>query len=299
MDPLSRRLESPDPLLADGAIGTMLMKRGLKAGACPESFNLDHPEVLRDIAREYVDAGAEIIQTNTFGGSPLKLSLFALEKKMRDINARAIESARDASVGRAFISGSCGPSGKLLEPYGDASPDSVYESFRNQLRVFAEEGVDMICIETMTDIAEAKLALEAAKSVSSTIPVAVTMTYDPTPRGFFTIMGTGVADTVKILTSSGARIVGSNCGNGTANMEKIAEEFRGQTSLPLLIQSNAGIPEMRGDEPVYAETPGIMAESAIRLLRLGVKIIGGCCGTTPSHTLAMRKAIDGYSRLKT
>lgn len=295
MEPLTARLKRPGALLADGAMGTMLMKRGLKAGGCPESFNLDRPETLREIAGEYVAAGADIIQTNTFGGSPLKLAMHGLGKEMRDINARAIAAAREAAGERAYVSGSCGPSGKLLEPYGDTSPEVVFQSFLDQLRVFVGEGVDMICIETMTDLAEAKLALEAARSLTTTIPVAVTLTYDPTPKGFLTIMGTGVADTVKTLAGSGADIVGSNCGNGTANMEKIAREFIGHTTLPVLIQSNAGIPAMQDGEPVYGETPDILAGSALRLLGLGVKIIGGCCGTTPSHVAAMRRAIDGRS----
>jgi 5-methyltetrahydrofolate--homocysteine methyltransferase len=294
MEPITARLKNKEALLADGAMGTILMQRGMEGGSCPEKINLEKPEILEEIARQYHAAGAEIIHTNTFGGSPLKLGMYELGGKMREINVRAIESARKAVDDGACVSGSCGPSGQILEPYGDTSPGAVYESFRSQLTVMIDEGVDMITIETMSDLAEAKLALEAARSLSSSIPVAVTMTYDPTPRGFLTIMGTGVADTVKTLTEAGADIVGSNCGNGTENMVKIAGEFVGQTEVPVMIQSNAGLPEVRGGESVYPETPEILAGATLELIQHGVRIIGGCCGTTPAHIAAMRTVIDQF-----
>jgi 5-methyltetrahydrofolate--homocysteine methyltransferase len=165
-------------------MGTMLIQRGLKRGECPERLNLDSPEILREIARLYFEAGAEICETNTFGGSPLKLASYGLENKTQEINARAVEAVRSVIKDQGYVSASCGPSGRILEPYGDASPELVYESFKRQIAALVSAGADMICIETMTDLREATLAVKAAKSVSTSIPVCASMTFDPTPKGF-------------------------------------------------------------------------------------------------------------------
>ncbi len=289
---LSARLLQTAPLLADGAIGTMLLTRGLEPGDCPEKVNLERPGLLADIARDYFEAGAEIIQTNTFGGSPLKLAPYGLDRKTEEINARAIHEVRNVIGDRAYLSASCGPSGRILEPYGDTSPEAVFESFRRQLQVFSSEGVDMVCIETMTDLREAVLAVQAAKSVSSAIPLCASITFDPTPRGFVTIMGTTIEQAVRGLTDAGADIIGSNCGNGILQMLEIAKEFMTRSRLPVIIQSNAGLPVLRGGVPVFPESPEFMAEQSRQLARLGVRIIGGCCGTTPRHTAELRRMMD-------
>ena len=282
------RLKQPGVLIADGAMGTMLFQRGLKPGECPERMNLDHPEVLEEIARLYLNAGAEIIQTNTFGGSPLKLGMYSLDNKTEEINARAVEAVRKVIGGKAYISASCGPTGKLLEPFGDTSSEIIFETFRRQMKALINVGVDMICVETMTDLTEASLAIKAAKSISRTIPVCATMTFDPTPRGFFTIMGVSIELAVKGLTEAGADIIGSNCGNGIVNMIKIAKEFNSRTTLPVIIQSNAGMPALKNGLSIFPESPGFMAEKSKELHKAGVKIIGGCCGTTPEHIAAMK-----------
>ncbi len=298
MKNLLERLADHEILLADGAMGTMLFERGLQPGDCPERINLKKPEILEEIARLYHNAGADIIQTNTFGGSPLKLAQYSLDNKTEEINIAAVQAVRRAVGKRAYISGSCGPCGKLLKPYGDTDPVDVLEGFARQMKALIGGGVDMICIETMTDLAEAKLAIKAARSISSSIPVAATMTFDSTPRGFFTIMGTTIERAAVELIEAGADIIGSNCGNGIENMIKIASEFKKHTNHPLLIQSNAGLPELHGDRPVYPETPEFMAEKSRELLEIGVNIIGGCCGTTPDHIAAMRKVIDEFNRIK-
>lgn len=281
----------PGVIVADGAMGTMLFQRGLNPGECPERMNLDHPEVLEAIAGLYLDAGAEIIQTNTFGGSPLKLSSYGLESKTEEINARAVHAVRKAVGDRAYVSASCGPGGRILQPYGDTTPEEVYDSFRRQLKVLVDEGIDAICVETMTDLNEATLAVKAARSISSSIPVFATMTFDSTPRGFYTVMGTTVAQAAEGLAAAGADVVGSNCGNGILNMVKIAEEFAKHTALPIIIQSNAGIPVLKDGISVFPESPEFMAEKSRDLKKTGVKIIGGCCGTTPEHIFAMKKAV--------
>jgi 5-methyltetrahydrofolate--homocysteine methyltransferase len=193
---------------------------------------------------------------------------------------------------KAFVSASCGPSGKLLVPYGDTEPDVIFESFRRQLEAAVEAGVDVVCVETMTDLAEASLAIKAARSVSSTVPIMATMTFDPGPRGYFTVMGVSVEAAAKGLEEAGADIVGSNCGNGIEKMVEIAGELKRFTKLPILIQSNAGMPELRDGVPVYPESPEFMAEKAKALVDMGVAVIGGCCGTTPEHIRALRAMVD-------
>ncbi|UCG91656.1 MAG: homocysteine S-methyltransferase family protein [candidate division WOR-3 bacterium] len=286
------RIEDGEVLVGDGAMGTMLMERGLKPGDPPESFNLTHPEIVQEIASLYLDAGADIIQTNTFGGSPLKLSFYGFEGKTEEINRNGVRAVRVAINDRAYISGSCGPSGKFLKPYGDIEPDEMYRNFERQVRALIDASVDIICIETMTDLHEITLAIEATKTISPDTPVMATMTFDATPRGFYTIMGVSIKDASRGLERAGANIIGSNCGNGIENMIKIAKEFKQYTDLPIVIQSNAGIPEIHGTTTIYPETPDFTAKKARDLLSIGVSIIGGCCGTTPEHIKALRAMVD-------
>jgi 5-methyltetrahydrofolate--homocysteine methyltransferase len=285
------RLNQGEIFIADGASGSLLISRGLPPGMPPESINLSNPEVLEEIARLYFLAGAEIIQTNTFGASPLKLANYSLDQRMEDINRSAVRAVKKEVGDKAFISASCGPSGKILKPYGDVEPEKLYDNFYRQLKILIAEGVDIICVETMTDIREAILAIKAARAISSTLPIMATMTFDSTPRGFYTIMGNSIDDAVNGLPEAGADILGSNCGNGIENMILISREFRKRTLSPLLIQSNAGLPELKNNVPVYPETPDFMAEKSKELPAAGVSIIGGCCGTTPDHIRAIRKML--------
>ncbi len=289
------RVRRGDIILADGAIGTMLIQRGLRPNECPESINLGDLDVLRDIASAYLDAGAEIIQTNTFGGSPLKLERYNLAGKTEEINRRAVEAVRQAAGDRAYVSGSCGPSGRLLIPYGDTAPEQVYESALKQTEALIDAGVDIICVETMTDITEAVLNVKAAKSISDDIPVMATMTFDRTPKGFYTIMGVTVENAADELTKAGADIIGSNCGHGIELMIKIAKEFSIRTRRPLIIQSNAGLPRIADGVATYPESPEFMAEKARQLIDIGVSVIGGCCGTTPDHIRALRAMLDSLA----
>jgi 5-methyltetrahydrofolate--homocysteine methyltransferase len=290
------RLSNGEVLVCDGAMGTLLMERGLRPGDCPERWNLDRPEVLSEIARCYAEAGADIVSTNTFGGSPLKLAQYGLESQTEKINACAVQAVRDAVGRNIMVAGSCGPSGRLLKPYGDTDPDEVYESFIRQICALLDEGVDAIIVETMTDLTEAVLAVKAARSLPKTVPVMATMTFDDTPRGFYTVMGATVEQAVKGLGEAGADLLGSNCGNGIDNMVRIAAEFRKHTSKPLLIQSNAGLPQIVDGRVIYAETPEFMAERVPALLDLKVNVIGGCCGTTPVHIAAIRQRVDQLTR---
>ncbi len=290
-----QRIRGGEVLLADGAMGTMLIEKGLKIGDCPERLNLDKTELLSRIAQQYFDAGADIIQTNTFGGSPLKLTQYSLEGKTEEVNVAAVKAVRKVVGNNAYVYGSCGPSGRMLKPYGDTEHREVLDSFKRQMAALISEGADLIFIETMTDLKEAQLAIEAAKSIDSAIPVSATMTFDAIPRGFFTIMGVDVQHAVEGLIEAGADMIGSNCGNGIENMVKIAAEFRKHTSMPMVIQSNAGLPEMIDGKIKYSESPEFMAERCKQLIDIGVNIIGGCCGTTPEHISAFREVINKHN----
>jgi len=286
------KLNQEKVLVSDGAMGSLLFEKGLNAGDCPERFNIERPEILAEIALAYLQAGANIIQTNTFGASPFKLSDYNLDDKTEEINQKAVETVKQAVDSKALVSGSVGPTGKMLLPYGDIEPTAMKANYKRQISTLIDSGVDLLCIETMTDLSEAVIAIQSAREISQDIPIIATMTFDVIPQGCVTIMGNGVAEVCAKLQETGADVIGSNCGNGTKNMITIAKEFLSNTELPIIIQSNAGIPTIVNDQVVYQETPKEFADFTKILLELGVSIIGGCCGTTPDHISAIRKSVD-------
>jgi len=293
MENILKRLARGEVIVGDGALGTMLMERGLKLGDPPEGYNLTKQNILEDIALQYLEAGAEIISTNTFGASPLRLQQFSLGNDLEALNRGAVEAVRRAVQDRAYVSGSVGPSARMLPPFGETDPNEIFLSFQSQIRILVSAGVDLICIETMTDIGEAKLAVEAARSVSAEIPIMATMTFSASPQGeFFTVMGSSVKSAAEELERSGANIVGSNCGDGMENMVGIAREFRRFAKVPVAIQGNAGLPVVKDNALIYSEGPEFVAGKAKELLQLGVQIIGGCCGTRPDHIREIRKVVD-------
>ncbi len=292
MRPLLVRLAEGEILVSDGATGTMLFERGLDPGDCPERMTLGAPDVLTEVAGAYLEAGAEFVHTNTFGGSLLKLADYDLQASTEELNRKAVSIARDAVGENAYVAASVGPCGKILEPYGEVAEEAVYESFERQLKALASEGVDCVTVETMTDLREAVLAVRAAKSVMSGTPVLCTMTFDETPKGFFTIMGVDIPQAVEGLGEAGADVVGSNCGYGIEHMVGVAASFREATDLPILIHSNAGTPEMKDGALIFPESPAFFAEKTEALVDAGVSIVGGCCGTTPEYIRAIRQVVD-------
>jgi 5-methyltetrahydrofolate--homocysteine methyltransferase len=290
MRPLAERVRRREPLIADGAIGTMLIARGLPAGEAPERWTIERPAVIEEIARAYVEAGADLLTTNTFGGSPLRLAAHGLEDRIEEINAAAVQLARSAAGDRAYVLASIGPTGRLLKPLGDLDADRVLGGFRRQAASLAAAGADAICVETMTDLGEAVLALEAVKAEAPGLCVFVTMTFDLTPRGPFTVMGVTVPRACTQLADAGADVVGANCGAGPDAMLIVAREFARATTLPLIFQPNAGLPEHRDGRLVYPQTPAAFAAQAAALYEMAV-VVGGCCGTTPAHIAALRAAI--------
>ncbi len=292
MTDLLKRINAGEILVSDGAIGTVLFEQGLKSGQCPEAMNLTHPELLQKVAQAYAAAGADIVQTNTFGGSPLKLAEYDLSAETESINHLGLSHVRQAVGPNVIASGSCGPCGRMLVPYGDGEPAEIQSGFERQIGALIEGGVDAICIETMIDIKEAELAIWAARNISAEIPIMATMTFDYTPQGYHTLMGDSIPDVIDKLSAAGANIVGSNCGNGLDKMIEIAREFSQTTDLPLIIQSNAGQPDLVDGHLVYQETAEYFADRIDKLITIGVSIIGGCCGTTPEHVKAIRKVVD-------
>jgi 5-methyltetrahydrofolate--homocysteine methyltransferase len=277
-------------LVLDGAMGTMLQERGLKPGQSPEELNLTLPGVVAGIHREYLDVGADIIVTNTFGGNRLKLGHYGLEGKIREINAAAIAIARDIAGDRAFVGASIGPTGSFVEPVGELSFDAMAAIFREQARHLIDAGPDFITFETFLDIKEIRAGIIAVREIAPDIPIVAQLTFDDKGRS---VLGTPPEAAAITLEAAGADIVGSNCGLGIDGIYEIMAAMRRVTRLPLISQANAGLAQLKDGKTFFPATPDEMTAYHDRLLELGVRIIGGCCGTTPAHIRAMREALAG------
>lgn len=279
-------------LLCDGAWGTLLQQKGLQPGECPELWNLTRRDDVLDIACSYIEAGADIIETNSFGGSRIKLSQYGLGDKASLINETAASISREAAGSDRHVAGSIGPTGKILMT-GEITADELYEAFSEQATALEKGGADIIIIETMSDAEEAAIAIKAAKE-NTHCTVIATMTFNPAPDGtYYTIMGVTPADMIKILREAGADIIGSNCGNGTEVLTGVARAIReADREVPLIIQPNAGVPQLIDGKTIFPESPEIMSSFVPELVSLGVNIIGGCCGTTPEHIKAIKAKIQ-------
>ncbi|GAB7028451.1 homocysteine S-methyltransferase family protein [Geotalea toluenoxydans] len=280
-------------LVLDGAMGTMLQQRGLKAGQSPEELNLTLPEVVAGVHQEYLDAGADIIVTNTFGGSREKLSHYGLEGKLAEINARGVEIARQVAGDRAYVAASMGPTGKFVEPVGDLTFDRMAAQFREQAEALVRAGADLITLETFLDIKEIRAAIIAIREVSAEIPIIAMLTFDDKGR---TVLGTPPEAAAITLEAVGADIIGSNCGLGVEGIYEILSAMRRVSTLPLISQANAGLPVLKEGKTIFPATPDEMTAYHDRMLGLGVRIIGGCCGTTPAHIGAMKDALAGKNQ---
>ena len=287
---LLERLGRGDLLISDGATGTFLQQHGLEPGGCPEEFNASQPEVVRDMARRYIEAGSDMVLTNSFGGSVFMQKKYGYGERVAEFNRLAAEHARSQAPEGRFVVGSVGPTGEFLEPLGPVSEAEMYDAFVEQVKALEAGGADGVVVETMTAVEEAALAVRAARDNTGLVVMA-TMVFDKGPRGFFTMMGVTPERAVQSMQEAGAHVVGSNCGNGIDNMVDIARRMRAETDGFLLIHSNAGIPAMRNGQIVYPETPEYMAQRFRDLADLGVNIMGGCCGTGPDHIRALAAAV--------
>lgn len=280
---LTQLISEGKTLVSDGAWGTFLHAKGLKPGECPELWNIEHSEAVLDIARGYIDAGADTIETNSFGGNYFKLKGFGLESRVYDINRRAAEISREAAGSDKYVLGSMGPTGEILI-MGNVTEEELYDAFKEQAIALYDGGVDALIIETMTAIDEAEIAVRAARE-NTPCEVICTMTFDYLSTGEYrTIMGVSPAEMVTSLKVAGAHIVGANCGNGIEGMIRITEEIRlADNEIPVLIHANAGLPTLQGTCTIFLDSPEMMAEFAPHLAKAGANVIGGCCGTTPAH----------------
>ena len=294
------RLATGETILADGAMGTMLQAAGLEKGDAPEELNLSRPETVLHVHRGYVNAGSEIILTNSFGGTRFRLAKHGLAEKVYELNRRAAELARESGEalrpgsGQVIVGGSMGPTGEFFAPVGILAADEARATFAEQAKALADGGADLLVIETMADLQEAKAAIEGARE-STDLPLVCTMTFD---TKLHTMMGVSPRKAAETLTNWGVQAIGANCGTGPEEVEKVMEQMK--EALPeavLWAKPNAGVPRLIEGRAEYDATPELMADYALRFENLGVRIIGGCCGSTPEHIAAMARALGKPSNL--
>ena len=290
MNKFLERLKTNTVLVSDGATGTNLQKVGLTSGIHPEDWVLDCPEKILDLEKAFVAAGSDMILTCTFGGTRFRLAGAQHAGEAIAINKRAAELAhKAASNGHdVLVGGSMGPLGQLLKPYGPITPEEAKSAFVEQARALAEGGVDLLVIETHFAFEEADAALAGARAVTD-LPIVVSFSYD---RGTRTMMGVKPADMIKKYKAAGATLVGANCGTTLENMQGIISEYAiAEPDFPLWAKPNAGMPRLEGGQALYDVTPEQMAEFATKYVKLGARVVGGCCGSTPEHVAAIAQAV--------
>ncbi|MGD9496092.1 MAG: homocysteine S-methyltransferase family protein [Armatimonadota bacterium] len=286
---MAQLLAEEKVVIADGAWGTQLAERGLQPGECPESWVLQQPDAVREVAAAYVAAGAQIVLTDTFGGSRLKLAKVGLGDRVEEINRVAAELSKDAAGEGALVFASVGPTGEFMAPLGLVREEEMVEIFAEQIRALVAGGADGILLETMTDLGEVKAGIRAAKE-NSDGPVVASMTFDRGAKGYATMMGVRPEQAAQELQAAGADIVGSNCGHGIENMVEVIALMAPGTDLPLWAKPNAGMPRLVNGRTVFDETPAEFAAHFGALVEAGARVIGGCCGTTPEHIRALVQA---------
>ncbi|SHK12896.1 homocysteine S-methyltransferase family protein [Desulforamulus aeronauticus] len=275
-------------LVIDGAMGTLLQQRGLPSGWCPDEWNVSHPEVIQEVHRLYLEAGADIITTNTFGAIRSKLADYGLEDRVKELNQAAVTLAKEvAKPYGALVAGSIGPLGKFLQPLGEISFDEAYQQFFEQCQAMVEAGVDLILFETFGDIGEMRVALIAAADAGD-VPVVASFTFDESGRTF---TGTDPETAAVVVERLGVSAIGVNCSVGPRQLADVVQRLTQSTNLPILVSPNAGMPEMVEGQTVFRETPEMMADYAVRFVEYGASILGGCCGTTPLHIKAIRQSV--------
>jgi 5-methyltetrahydrofolate--homocysteine methyltransferase len=285
-------LASPGPILADGAMGTMLFDAGLTSGDSPERWNVERPDVIRSIHRAYRDAGSRILLTNTFGGNRFRLALHGLDARVGELNeaaARLASQVAHAPGSHAIVAGDIGPSGGILAPLGELERDDAVKGFAEQAGALHAGGVDVFWIETMSALEEVEAAVEGVRQAAAAVPIIITMSFDTHGH---TMMGVSPEQAAKELTALGAAAVGGNCGLGPAELLPAMAAMRAAVADTVLVaKPNAGLPVLEDGKAVYCGSPEEMADYARRFVTAGVRIVGGCCGSAPAHLRAMAEAL--------
>jgi len=285
------RLRAGPPLVLDGGLGTMLQSAGLERGTAPDAWNLAKPDAVVAVHRAYVLAGSEAVHTNSFGANPIRLGRFGLADRTVEVNAAAVRLARAAAP--AFVIGDVGPSGEYLPPVGQADPARLRAAFAAQAQALAAAAVDALHVETMSDLREARLALEALREAAPGVPVMVSLTFERKRRGFFTVMGDHLAVVLADLARAGADAVGANCSIASPAMRELALEALATATVPVVLQPNAGTPDLMGGAVVYRQSPEEFAEDVAAMAKAGARAVGGCCGTDPRFIAALRARLGG------
>lgn len=297
MRSILKAIENGNILISDGGWGTFLHSLGLEVGACPEIWNVTHREQVLSIPKSYIEAGADMVLTNSFGAHPVRLEHYGLQDRAYELNETAAQISREAAGDDHFVLGSIGPSGAIIM-MGEVPEEKVYNGFRIQVEALSKGGVDAICVETMSEIAEACLAIRAAKEFTN-LEVVCTFTYQKTVHGYYrTMMGVSPEEMISAVKDAGADIIGANCGIGFDQMVEIVHEIRAaDNNTPVLVHANAGIPIIKNNKTVFPETPEMMRPMVKELIKAGVNIIGGCCGTTPEHIRVLVNEVKGVNKL--
>ncbi|MFN3308112.1 MAG: betaine--homocysteine S-methyltransferase [Anaerolineales bacterium] len=290
MNKFEQLLSESKTILLDGAMGTMLMSKGMEAGQAPEKMNLDHPEIVQEIHRAYIEAGSNVILTNTFGANRFRLMRHKLDDRVREINQTAARLARQVAdeFPNVIVAGSMGPTGELMAPLGKLSFDDAVQAFAEQAAGLSSGGVDVIWIETMADLQEVKAAVQGTRSVTR-LPIVVTMTFESKGR---TMMGVTPEQLVRLAGELELSAVGANCGKGPQELEAVIERMhKAGCQIPIIAKANAGIPKLIEGKVIYDGSPEIMAEHARVVNQSGATLIGACCGSSPEHIREMRRAL--------
>jgi len=269
-------------VILDGAMGSALIAAGLPAGKPPESWNIERPQIIQELQKNYFLSGSDAILTNTFGGTRVKLGKHKHGEFVEEYNKKAVENARAICPKNGYVAGDIGPTGEFLPPVGKFTINGFEETFREQAEFLTQANVDFFFVETMVDIKEAEAAVKAIRR-NSDMPIFASITYQKTKRGYFTIMGNTVEQCVKSLENAGANVIGGNCTIGSDEMVDLVPLLKQQTSLPISVKPNAGRPELIDGNTIYPTTPKDFAKDILQMVDKGAKIVGGCCGTSPEY----------------
>ncbi|MHA2174745.1 MAG: homocysteine S-methyltransferase family protein [Candidatus Hodarchaeales archaeon] len=285
-------LNDPEKIiLFDGAMGTQIIKRGLKVGVLPDLLNLEDPEMIKEILRSYYEAGADMVQTCTFSSNNINLEKYQLSERLVDINRSALSNIIAVKGDKRLVVGDIGPSGEFRPPVGNATGDKWFDSFLPQVRVL-EQGIDLWHIETMSDLMEIEAGIDVIQTISNK-PIIASLTYRSTrTRGFNTIMGDSLEKCVRTLENKNVSVIGANCTLGSNEIIALAKDMIEITDFPVSIKPNAGQPRLEGGMTTYDQTSEEFVKDIEEIIDLGVKIVGGCCGTTPLHIQKIRELID-------